>query len=102
MIYRYNGTTALPCTIALELSGEITDVYPAPPQECNNIIEGEQRCSSFTNIFQYMQHQTDFMFTWNIQLTLNQNDTIDAFISTTANTYDIDSGFFKSICIFRC
>jgi hypothetical protein len=93
-VYRYNGTTALPCTIALELSGEITDVYPAPPQDVTislRVNSGEVASQTYpiyatpNGFYVYLEYTT----------TLNQNDTIDAWISTTANTYDIDSGFLK-------
>jgi len=93
-VYRYNGATALPCTIALELSGEITDVYPAPPQDVTislRVNSGAVASQTYpiyatpNGFYVYLEYTT----------TLNQNDTIDAFISTTANTYDIDSGFLK-------
>jgi hypothetical protein len=92
--YRYNGATALPCTIALELSGEITDVYPAPPQDVTislRVNSGEVASQTYpiyatpNGFYVYLEYTT----------TLNQNDTIDAWVSTTANTYDIDSGFLK-------
>jgi hypothetical protein len=93
-VYRYNGATALPCTIALELSGEITDVYPAPPQDVTislRVNSGEVASQTYpiyatpNGFYVYLEYTT----------TLNQNDTIDAWVSTTANTYDIDSGFLK-------
>lgn len=92
--YYYNSATALGCTISAQLSLEITDVYPAAPQDVTislrvngAIVDSET--FPINSVPNPLNTQLEYT------TTLNQNDYIDVFISSTANTYDVDSGYLR-------
>jgi hypothetical protein len=92
--YYYNSATALGCTISAQLSLEITDVYPAAPQDVTislrvNGVAVDSETFPINAVPTPLNTQLEYT------TTLNQNDYIDVFISSTANTYDIDGGYLR-------
>ncbi len=92
--YYYNSATALGCTISAQLSLEITDVYPAAPQDVTislrvNGVAVDSETFPINAVPTPLNTQLEYT------TTLNQNDYIDVFISSTANTYDVDSGYLR-------
>jgi len=92
--YYYNSATALGCTISAQLSLEITDVYPAAPQDVTislrvNGVAVDSETFPINSVPTPLNTQLEYT------TTLNQNDYIDIFISSTANTYDVDSGYLR-------
>ncbi len=91
--YRYNGASALACTIHLRLDGEFTDIFPDPAPTTDITVSlqvngSDVQSQVFTNYFEPQGFFVDFSYT----TTLNTNDTINAYITSAANTYDIDEG----------
>ena len=92
--YYYNSATALGCTISAQLSLEITDVYPAAPQDVTISLRVNGAVVD-SETFPINAVPTPLNTQLEYTTTLNQNDYIDVFISSTANTYDVDSGYLR-------
>jgi hypothetical protein len=92
--YYYNSATALGCTISAQLSLEITDVYPAAPQDVTISLR-VNGATVDSETFPINAVPTPLNVQLEYTTTLNQNDYIDVFISSTANTYDVDSGYLR-------
>jgi len=93
--YRYNGASALPCTIQAELYGEFLDVQ-------SNGLGGYYdvtisiRVNSLdvvTETFPVFALPRYFNLLLEYNTTLNTNDTIDVWVSSAATQYSITSGF---------
>lgn len=92
--YYYNSATALGCTISAQLSLEITDTYPAPPEDVTISLRVNGAVVD-SETFPINAVPTPLNTQLEYTTTLNQNDYIDVFISSTANTYDVDSGYLR-------
>jgi hypothetical protein len=92
-VYRYNGTQPLSGNLKLRLYGQITDVFPNPAPATNVIVSLQK---NGTNIAQqtfpvFMEPWTYFV-DFDVPVTLVTNDTINAFVSSTANVYNVSEG----------
>lgn len=92
--YYYNSATPLGCTISAQLSLEITDTYPAPPEDVTISLRVNGAVVD-SETFPINAVPTPLNTQLEYFTTLNQNDYIDVFISSTANTYDVDSGYLR-------
>lgn len=92
--YYYNSATALGCTISAQLSLEITDTYPAPPEDVTISLRVNGAVVD-SETFPINAVPTPLNTQLEYTTTLNQNDYIDVFISSTANSYDVDSGYLR-------
>lgn len=91
--YRYNGASALACTVNLRLDGDFTDVSPDPAPSTDVTvslqINGTDVASQTFSV--YFEPQ-GFFVNFSHTVTLNTNDTINAFITSAATSYDISEG----------
>ncbi len=93
--YRYNGASALPCTIQTELYGEFLDVqqdglggyYDVTVYIRVNSLEVK------TETFPVFALPRYFNLFLEYNTTLNTNDTIDVWVSSAATQYSITSGY---------
>jgi len=93
--YRYNGASALPCTIQAELYGEFLDVQPNGLGGYYDVTISI-RVNSLdvvTETFPVFALPRYFNLLLEYNTTLNTNDTIDVWVSSAATQYSITSGF---------
>ena len=93
--YRYNGASALPCTIQTELYGEFLDVQPNGLGGYYDVTISI-RVNSLdvvTETFPVFALPRYFNLLLEYNTTLNTNDTIDVWVSSAATQYSITSGF---------
>ena len=91
--YRYDGTSPLSGTLRLQLFGEFEDVDPDPNPITNVTIElrvngTPVKSQTFAVRFAFDNYYVDFSH----DVTLNQNDTINAYFSTNAYIYNVGGG----------
>lgn len=94
--YKYNGASSLPATVTLELQGSILDVYPDPPPDTNVTISLQLNggtIESQTIPVAYEPQGFSISVTYNH--TFATNDTINAYISSEAMSYQIVQGVLK-------
>lgn len=92
--YKYNSSTPLACTISLTLYGDILDVYPDPP----NTVTVSLRVNG-SNVeeqtFPIFAEPSAYYVNFTHSTTLNLNDTIEAYVTSSATSYDVNQGFLK-------
>lgn len=91
--YRYNGAPALACTVRLRIDGDFTDVFPDPSPSTDVTVSLQingtgVQSQTFTVYYEPQGFYVDFSHS----VTLNTNDTINAYVSSEATTYNIDEG----------
>lgn len=91
--FRYDGATPITGTLRMRLDGDFTDVFPDPAPDTNVTVSlqvnGTNVASqTFSVYFEPAGFYVDFSYT----VTLNQNDTINGFVSSEATTWDVDEG----------
>ena len=94
--YKYNIATPLPCTITLNLDGNFLDVYPDPSPVTNVTVALQVNGSDVeSQTFPVFGEPQNFYVNLTYNTTLNQNDTINAYVYSAATQYDIETGFLK-------
>lgn len=91
--YKYTGASALSCTIRLILDGDFTDIYPDPAPTTDITVSlqingSDVQSQVFTNYYEPQGFYVNLQYT----TTLNVNDTINAYITSGATSYTINSG----------
>ena len=94
--YKYNSPTSMACTITLNLDGNFLDVYPDPSPQTDvtvalQINSGDVVSQTFPVFYEPQGFYVNLTYT----TTLNQNDTINAYVYSAATQYDIETGFLK-------
>jgi hypothetical protein len=95
--YRYNGASALPCTIVAELYGEFLDVQMDGMGNYYDVtvsirVNGLEVAS---DIFPVSYLPRYFNIYKEYSVTLNTNDYIDVYVSSAATQYSITSGYLR-------
>jgi len=95
--YRYNGASALPCTIIAELYGEFLDVQMDGMGNYYDVtvsirVNGLEVAS---DTFPVLYLPRYFNIYKEYSVTLNTNDYIDIYVSSAATQYSISSGYLR-------
>jgi len=94
--YRYNGTPPLSCTITLDLRGDFIDVQSDGSNYYDVVVALRVNGNDVqTQTFPISYLPLTFTTTLQHTVTLNTNDTVDAYVYSAATQYSIDSGFLK-------
>lgn len=91
--YKYTGASSLACTVYLRLTGTFTDIFPDPAPTTDITVSlqknsGDVQYQVFTNYYEPQGFSVDFSYS----TTLNTNDTLNAYITSGATSYDISEG----------
>jgi hypothetical protein len=92
-VYRYNGTQPLSGNLKLRLYGQITDVFPNPAPATNVIVSLQKNGTNIAQqTFPVFVEPWTYFVDFDVPVTLVTNDTINAFVSSTANVYNVSEG----------
>lgn len=91
--YRYNGASSLACTVNLRLDGDFTDVFPDPAPSTDVTVSLQKNGTDVaTQTFTVYNEPQGFFVDFSYSTTLATNDTINAYVTSAATTYDITEG----------
>lgn len=92
-VWRYNGAQPLSGNLNLRLYGQITDVFPNPAPVTNVIVSLQKNGTNVAQqTFPVFSEPWTYFVNFSVPITLNTNDTINAFVSSTANVYNVSEG----------
>ena len=91
--WRYNGTQPLSGNLKLRLYGQITDVFPNPAPVTNVVVSLQKNGINVAQqTFPVFAEPATYFVNFDVPVTLNTNDTINAYVSSTANVYNVGEG----------
>lgn len=96
--YKYNSSTSVACTINLNLDGYINDVFPNPSPVTNVTISLQVNGSNVDSvIIPVFSEPARLYANLTFSTTLNLNDTINAYVTSEATSYQINAGYLEVI-----
>lgn len=92
-VWRYNGTQPLSGNVKLRLYGQITDVFPNPSPVTNVVVSLQKNGTNIAQqTFPVFSEPWTYFVDFDVPVTLVTNDTINAYVTSSANVYNVSEG----------
>lgn len=92
-VWRYNGTQPLSGNVKLRLYGQITDVFPNPAPVTNVVVSLQKNGTNIAQqTFPVFSEPWTYFVDFDVPVTLVTNDTINAYVTSSANVYNVSEG----------